>query len=369
MTQTSLTNEQNFFAALDERVGWIQDFLLQDRFLSRFAPDDIREGVAAYIRYGGKRLRPAILLFSCGAVGGDEKLAIPAASAVEVFHTWTLVHDDIIDRDGTRRGEDTVHERFRKSMNMRPQYPLSSNEAAHYGVSIAILAGDVQHGWGISMMTELTTRNGVDPLTTLHLINLLDTRVLNTLVEGEVLDVQFSHLPIEKVDEKQIVDMLWRKTGVLYEFCAQAGALIGLGKHEPDHPSVNALGRFSSLCGIAFQLQDDILGITGDEKKLGKPVGSDLREGKRTTIASYAYHRASFEQRNRMDRVLGNSQATPEDVQAVTEWLIASGGVQYTLDLANGYIKEALPLLNALPDTQYRSLLRSWAEFLISRSF
>jgi len=361
--------ERIFFDHLEERVVWVQEYLLGERFLSRFAPQDIREAVAAYIRYGGKRLRPAILLFSCGAVGGDEKKALPAAAAVEVFHTWTLVHDDIIDRDGTRRGEDTVHEHFRKTMLHREQHPLTASEAAHYGVSIGILAGDVQHGWGISMMTELATANGISPDVTLFLINRLDTRVLNILVEGEVLDVQFSYLPIDELNEEKIIDMLWRKTGVLYEFCAQAGAMIGLGTLEPEHPYVTALGKFSSLCGIAFQLQDDILGIVGDEKKLGKPVGSDLREGKRTTIVSYAYNRANDKQKQCMTRVLGNPDASVEDVRVVTDWLIKSGGVQYTIDKANSYIHEALPLLETLPASRYRDLLQAWAEYLISRSF
>ncbi len=369
MNENSTDRERIFFEHLDERVVWVQDFLLNNRFLERFAPDDIREAVAAYIRYGGKRLRPAILLFSCGAVGCDERKALPAASAVEVFHTWTLVHDDIIDRDGTRRGKDTVHERFRKESSQREKFPLENSEAAHYGVAIAILAGDVQHGWGVSMMTELSSQHGVDPKVALFLINRLDTRVLNILVEGEVLDVQFSHLPIDELTEEAIIDMLWRKTGVLYEFCAQAGAMIGLDTDDPEHPIVHALGRFSSLCGIAFQLQDDILGIVGNEKKLGKPVGSDLREGKRTTIVSYAYRRSSPEQRILMDRVLGNCQATTEDVKAVTDWLVASGGVQYTIDKANGYIHEALPLLEVLPKSKYRDLLQAWAEYLISRSF
>lgn len=361
--------EKQFFSHLDERVEWIQSYLLDDRFLNRFAPADIRDAVSAYIRYGGKRLRPAILLFSSGAVGGDETKAIPAGAAVEVFHTWTLVHDDIIDRDGTRRGEDTVHERFRKATQFREHAPLPAVEAAHYGVSVGILAGDVQHGWGISMLCELSSVNGIDPLVTLFLINRLDTRVLNILVEGELLDVQFSYLPIADVSEEMILDMLWRKTGELFEFCAEAGAMIGLNLADTEHPYVKALGRFSSLCGIAFQLQDDILGITGDEKKLGKPVGSDLREGKRTTIVSYAYHRADEAMKRRMEAVLGNANAPQDDVTVVTQWLHESGAVQYTIDKANGYIQEAMPLLDNLPPTKYRDLLQAWAEFLISRTF
>ena len=176
----------------------MQDYVLSDRYISQFSPEDMAEAICSYFQYGGKRLRPAVLLFSCGAVGGKELTALPAAAAIEIFHTWTLVHDDIIDRDGTRRGEATVHERFyRKALN-HPHLVFTERDARHYGVSLGILAGDVQHGWGISLMTELSRINGVDPAVTLYLINALDTYVLTQLVEGEVLDIQYSHLPVEK---------------------------------------------------------------------------------------------------------------------------------------------------------------------------
>lgn len=364
-----MANFELFFQRLEERSRWTNEYLLQEKYLNRFAPADIREAVTSYIRYGGKRLRPAILLFSCGAVGNDEQRALPAAAAVEVFHTWTLVHDDIIDRDGIRRGRDTVHEQFRKLSSTRKEFPLSDQNAEHYGVSVAILAGDVQHGWGISMMTELATERGVSQDLVIHLINTLDTFVLNTLVEGELLDVQFSHLPVYAVSEEQVLDMLWRKTGALYQFCAEAGAMIGLDRFDLEHPYVKSLGRFSSLCGIAFQLQDDVLGIIGDEKILGKPVGSDLREGKHTTIISYAYSKANAEEKKLLEHTLGNSQATLDDIQTVTQFLVSSGALDYTIQRAKQYINEALPLLNHLPETEYRQLMEAWAEFLINRTF
>ncbi|MCX7834909.1 MAG: polyprenyl synthetase family protein [bacterium] len=364
-----MANFDLFFQRLEERSRWTNEYLLQEKYLNRFAPLDIREAVTSYIKYGGKRLRPAILLFSCGAVGCDELRALPAAAAVEVFHTWTLVHDDIIDRDGTRRGQDTVHEQFRKLSLQRSKHPLSPSNAEHYGISVAILAGDVQHGWGISMMTELATERGVSPDLVIRLINILDTFVLNTLVEGELLDVQYSHLPVYEVSEEQVLDMLWRKTGALYQFCAEAGAMIGLNRFEPEHPYVQSLGRFCSLCGIAFQLQDDVLGIVGDEKVLGKPVGSDLREGKHTTIVSYAYSQANPAEKQWMERVLGKSDATYDEIRKVTEFFIHCGALDYTIQKAKKYIQEAVPLLNQLPETEYRQLMEAWAEFLIHRTF
>ncbi|MDA1192331.1 MAG: polyprenyl synthetase family protein, partial [Candidatus Poribacteria bacterium] len=158
----------DFFAALAERKKWVYDFLHDERYAAQFSPDHIRDAVYGYLRAGGKSLRPAVLLFSCGAVGGDEKAAIPVAAAVEISHTWTLVHDDIIDRDALRRGVPTVHEAFRRRAEDELGY--GANEAAHYGLSIAILAGDMQQGWAVSMLTELADRSPVDPRLALYLI-------------------------------------------------------------------------------------------------------------------------------------------------------------------------------------------------------
>jgi len=359
---------EDFFHELDLRCQLIRDYILDNRFITRFQPEDIRWAVTAYVRYGGKRLRPAILLFSCGAVGGDELQAVPAAAAVEIFHTWTLVHDDIIDRDPLRRGEATVHQHYHdRCLKVINGFSLLPEEARHYGVSIAILTGDIQHGWGISMMAELATRNNVDPMVTLDLINELDTRVLNTLVEGEVLDIQFAHKDIESLTPEMIEDMLWKKTGALYEFCGRAGALIGTGRR--DNPMVDAVAGFAALCGTAFQLQDDILGVIGKEETLGKPIGSDLREGKRTLVVYYAYHNASEADRQRIMKVLGNPDATEDEVIEIIKLLRDLGGIENVVARAKTLIEQARPKLDIIPDSPYRNLLYKWADFLINREF
>ena len=357
-----------FFSELETRCKLIQDYILDERFVSRFQPEDIKWAVTAYVNYGGKRLRPAIVLFSCGAVGGDERMAIPAAAAVEIFHTWTLVHDDIIDRDSLRRGSPTVHQYYSdRSYKGDGNIKLNSREAYHYGVSIGILTGDIQHGWGISMMAELTSKYKVNPHVTLDLINELDTRVLNTLVEGEVLDIQYAHKKIEELTPELIEDMLWKKTGALYEFCGRAGAMIGVGKR--DDPRVEAVAKFAALCGTAFQLQDDILGIVGKEETLGKPIGSDLREGKRTLVVYRVYHNASANERERMMNVIGNPEAGENDVRTVINMMRDLGGIDYVSQRAKMLIEEAKPHLDILPDSRYKELLLHWAEFMVNREF
>lgn len=362
------TTRQFFFEELDKRGLKVQNYILQNRFVHRFALDDIRTAVTAYVRYGGKRLRPAILLFSCGAVGGDENCAISAAAAVELFHTFALVHDDIIDRDKVRRGQSTVHEFYaRRHNNEKGAMRLSAKDARHYGISIAILTGDIQHGWGISFMSELTTEFGLDPHITIKLINELDTYVLNTLLEGEVLDIQYSHRKIESLTPELIESMLWKKTGVLYEFCGRAGATIGLGRNED--PCINALAKFASLCGTAFQLQDDILGVVGKEQTLGKPVGSDIREGKRTLLAHWTYHNSTPTERKRFAKILGNSQASDDEVQWTINLIREKGAVEWVSRRARALIEEARPHLRALPESTYKTLLDEWAGFMVDREF
>ncbi|HEB84914.1 MAG TPA: polyprenyl synthetase family protein, partial [Bacteroidetes bacterium] len=285
----------------------------------------------------------------------------------EMFHTWTLVHDDILDHDPLRRGDDTVHERFRRIA--RERYgEISDAEADHYGLSIAILAGDVQHGWSISLLTELTRERGLPADLTLYLIERLDNEVLNRLLEGELLDVQYALTPLGELTLEAIEDMLWKKTGILYRYCAEAGALIGLGRVEPDHPHVSHLAEFTSRCGIAFQLQDDLLGVIGDPDSLGKPVGSDIREGKRTAVVHYAYEEASPGERELLERTLGRIDASEADVREVIEILTRRGGVERTRQRAGLHIEAALPHLDALPPSRWRDLLRSWADYMIRRN-
>ena len=333
----------------------------------QFQPEDIYCGVHKYLQAGGKSLRPAVLLLSCGAVGGEEDRAIPAAAAVEVYHTWTLVHDDIIDRDGTRRGGATVHEELKNRAIKR--LGLKGDEARHYGQSMAILAGDLQQGWTISLLTELVREKGVSPILALQLILDLEVDVQCNLIEGEALDLQYSKMPPESLSEERILAMLWKKTGALYQFAGRAGAMIGIDQPNSRHPYVEALSLFTSNCGIAFQLQDDILGVTADEKKLGKPVGSDLREGKRTVIVHHALSEANRLEKSLLLKTLGNPQAGAAQVKQATKLLHDLGSIAYTAELAQKYVRRAVAALETLPESEYRRLLMIWAEFMINREF
>ncbi|MGB8657248.1 MAG: polyprenyl synthetase family protein [Candidatus Zixiibacteriota bacterium] len=361
------TQAVDLLAELEKREKRVASYLRSKEFERWFQPAHLREAVYSYVNRAGKRLRPALLLLSCGAVGGKEEEAIPAAAAVEMFHTWTLVHDDLIDNDERRRGGYTVH--AQSSMIARQQMNYTENQAKDYGRDIAILAGDVQQGWAVSLLCDCSLKGNVRPEVTLTLIRMLESYVLNTLVSGETLDIQFSRQAVESFEPETILDMLWRKTGALYEYSAKAGAMIGLATTEADDKRIVGISSFTSKCGTAFQLQDDILGIVGDEKRLGKPVGSDIREGKRTTIIYYAFRNASPKQKAKLQSVLGKPEATEEEVGEITQLLIQLGGISETKRMAERIIQEARPELDVLPDSHHKKLLLAWADFMISRSF
>ena len=145
--------------------------------------------------------------------------------------------------------------------------------------------------------------------------------------------------------------------------------MIGLNIPEPDNELVKGISTFTSKCGTAFQLQDDILGIVGDERRLGKPVGSDIREGKCTTIILIAYQNADNKQKRLITDVLGDESAPPKAIAEVSRLLVDLGGIEYTRSRAHHYIESALPELDKVPPSLYRDLLANWAEFMIKRDF
>jgi geranylgeranyl diphosphate synthase type I len=351
--------------ALQEYRWKIADYLLSDHGKRSFHPEHIRDAAFHYLRFGGKSLRPATVFLACKAVGGDEEIALPAAAAVEVYHTWTLIHDDIIDRDEKRRGHLTVHEEFYQRALNEMRY--SEEEARHYGLSIGILAGDMLQGWAVSLLCDLCHTGKVAPELVVFLTNKLMGHVQNTLVEGEMLDMQYSKLPINKVDIEHITDMLEKKTGVLYQFAALAGAMIGLSVNDPEHPAVRTLSDFADKCGTAFQLRDDILGLIGSEEILGKPVGSDLREGKMTVLLYHALANANEKERTVLMSTAGNVSATPAEITKATDLIIKLGGVVRAQELAQSFVVDAVQCLNRVPNLQHTELLLEWAQYLIHR--
>jgi geranylgeranyl diphosphate synthase, type I len=352
-----------FLKEVQVRETRIKDYLLADKHFGNCKPSHIHDLVFAYLTRPAKRLRPAVLLFCCGAAGGDEDIALPAAAGIELVHTWTLTHDDLIDHDSKRRGEPTVH--VLASDLARREFNYDRQARSAYGERLAVLVGDIQHAWSVALFLE-TPSPPTDPLVVREIVHLLESEIVPDLIHGETLDIQYEKVDVARLSEQDIVNMLWLKTGVLYKFAAAAGAMLGLNCPDRDHPVVRALAEFASNCGTAFQLRDDILGIVGEEDILGKPVGSDIREGKRTIVLQHALAAAPSKDKDFLNRVVGNRSALPEEILHARE-LLKRYGVDHTKAKAQEYINRAKPYLLDIRASVYKDLLSGWAEFMIGR--
>jgi len=331
-------------------------------------PAHLQEAVLSYLEAGGKYLRPCLALWCCRALGGSDEQALPAALAVEVFHTWTLVHDDIIDRDKTRRGRPTVHEEFRQ----KGESQLGLGEfAAHYGQSIAILAGDVLHGWAVCLLVEAAQQSGEGKEgehLALELIREMEGEVLPRLIGGEVLDIQLSQRPLAEVTEEEILQLISGKTAALFAFSARAGAMLARGRYCPEDVQISALGNFGYHLGVAFQLQDDLLGLIGNEAELGKPVGSDIREGKRTLPLLYAWEKADEQQRGRMGEIVGHVNTTEKEIAEARGIIEDLGGIEYCRSMAKLHLCQAQEGLETIEEGAPKQLLGGLAQMMVERT-
>ena len=212
---------------------------------------------------GGKRLRPVLLLLTVDAFGGDVEAALPAGMAVEVFHNFTLLHDDIMDNAMMRRGQPSVY--------------------AKWGGNVALLSGDTM----LIMAYKYLARIGSDKLH--RVLNIFSDMAIE-VCEGQQYDMDFESAP--KVTVEDYIQMIERKTSALLSGSAMIGATLA-GASEDD---IRKMYRFATELGLAFQLQDDMLDSYGDEA-LGKKIGGDILEGKQTYLMVQAMNRATAEER------------------------------------------------------------------------
>ena len=288
---------------------------------------------------GGKRLRPLILVASSDLLGGDRERAIKAGSAVEILHNFTLVHDDIMDNDTLRRGLPTVH--------------------VKYGVPMAILAGDLLHAISFKALNDAL--QGMDSKRVTWAFDLF-VRGIITISEGQAMDMEFEER--EKVSEEEYLDMIYRKTAALFMVSAGLGGIVAGGSED----EVNALMDYGRNLGLAFQIVDDILGLTADEKELGKPVYSDIREGKKTILVIKTFERASSEELKVLKSVLGNRNASKEELSRAAE-IIKAHSLEYAYSLAKKYKEEAVKALDRVKSRNdlARKTLLDLAELTVVR--
>ncbi len=309
--------------------------------LTSRTPESLYEASRYLISAGGKRLRPYLTVKACEAVGGLAKDAIPFAASLEILHNFTLVHDDVMDNDDTRRGKPTVHKKF--------------------GEPMAILAGDLLFAKVYqAVLDHAPPQMGSDEVV-LALAKITDALVL--LCEGQALDISYPQAM--DVTEKDYIDMIGGKTSALFMACAEVGAIAGRGLKS----QVAALGRFGWDAGLAFQIVDDILGITADEAKLGKPVGSDIREGKKTLIMIHALANANENQMKVLRKAVGVADAGKDDIDAVVNTLEEVGSIQYAIDEAAKYTASAFESIKDIPEGPSKQELVDLVNYFVQRDY
>lgn len=302
--------------------------------LANRRPDCLYEPIRYVIEAGGKRLRPFLVQLCCQAVGGREEGSFQAALAVELLHTFTLVHDDIMDHDDLRRGRPTVHKQWDEPT--------------------AILAGD-----GLVTLAYQTMLKTSHPALTDVLRVFTDGLLL--LCEGQALDKAFESRDMISLAEYE--DMIEKKTAKLIEVSCEMGAILGNAASDEQQ----AIRLFAHHLGRAFQIQDDLLDLLSDSAILGKPTGSDFIERKKTYLTIHFENHSSSNQKNELSNILNTEPLEQTGIDRIRVLLQESGTIEATLAAIRQDVNLALEQLNGLPANQATDHLKLLAKLIESR--
>ena len=299
-------------------------------------PANLMEASRQYPYAGGKRMRPAMAVACCGAVGGDRNKAIPLAVAVEYIHNFTLIHDDLMDGDEKRRGMDTIH--------------------VGYGMPTAVLAGDALFAKAYQIICELDV-----PADRMRAAMKYVSDAVWDLARGQQMDVNNEG---QIVSEEVYIETIKLKTSVLFAAAAAGGAIIG----GADDATVKAINEYALELGLGFQMFDDYLGIAGDESKTGKSVGNDIRKGKCTCMVTHAIR--SIKDPKVLEEfkgILGNMDATDEQCARAKQIMQEAGSIDYALGLARQKVDNAIAKISFLPESEDKEFMIALANFAINR--
>jgi octaprenyl-diphosphate synthase len=287
--------------------------------------------IAEYLREGGgKRIRPSLLLLSAHMLGHFGQASIRLGAVVEMVHTATLVHDDIIDGADTRRG--------------RP----SANTT--WGNEKCVLAGDWLYMQAFKVALEEKSLRVLDLLIGLT----------QQMVEGELLQIQKLG---KAVAEAEYYDLIFRKTACLFAVSMRLGAVLASAT-EAQEASLAAYGK---TVGLAFQIIDDVLDLTATEEVLGKPVASDLREGKATLAVIHSFDHGIAKDRQIIQRVLDDRSFENVSRQQIRDILIRNGSVEYAMSVADRYAEQSRKALDPWPDSEFKRALLWVPDFVVAR--
>jgi len=299
-------------------------------------PKVLMDASKQYPFAGGKRMRPAMAVACCRAVGGDASKAVPLAVAIEYIHNFTLIHDDLMDGDEKRRGMTTVH--------------------IGYGMPTAVLAGDALFAKAYQIIADLDV-----PAEEMRDVLRYVAKAVWDLARGQQMDINNEG---QIVSEEVYLETIKLKTSVLFAAAAAGGAIIGGAKPE----EVKAINEYALDLGLGFQMFDDYLGIAGDSSKTGKSVGNDIRKGKCTCMVTHTI--SVLKDQKILDEfksILGNMDATDEQCARAKQIMEDCGAIQYNLDLAKKKVENAIAKIQFLPESEDKEFMISLARYAIDR--
>lgn len=292
------------------------------------AAKEMMEHVLEFNLRGGKRIRPILVILGFQSCGGKNDEIYDAALAVELMESYLLIHDDIMDQDDIRRGYLSMHKVYENKLKRK--YGLK--DAKRYGESMAMIAGDILAVLG----TEALLDTSFNYKLKLKAIERFNRAVVNTCF-GQALDIGCS---ISKnLCENDISQVNKLKTAIYtFEAPLQIGAILANAKKN----DLEVLSRYAIPLGMAFQLQDDILGLYGTRQKIGKPVASDIREGKRTILIQKAIELASKSEGSFIESCLGNRQIIDKDISRLRQIVKECGALDYVKEKSRLHTEEAI---------------------------
>ena len=302
------------------------------------SPSQLYDAASHLIEHGGKRLRPYMVIKSCEILGGTAKQALPPAAAVEMIHNFTLVHDDIMDNDEMRHGVPTVHTKF--------------------GTPVGILAGDVLFS---KAFETISSESKMPKEVSLALVSKLAQACVD-VCEGQILDImmaQSQQIP----SENQYIRMIEKKTSALFEVSCAMGAICANTKRK----DVSNLSSFGKNLGIAFQIVDDLIGIVGDSKITKKPVGNDIREGKKSLPILLAINKAKDRNKEKILDSFGNSSISKDEMESVVKIISSMGIENIVRKKAAQYSNAAKKSLSSYDGPAKKELI-SLLKFVVERS-
>jgi geranylgeranyl diphosphate synthase type I len=306
-----------------------------DSLIDRYFADsagELNKASAHLLAAGGKRLRPAVVMLAADAVNpGSSSDIIPASLALELIHTFTLIHDDIMDGDTLRRGVQTVHTKW--------------------DMPTGILAGDVLYARAF----EFICLSHAEDKAKVRAVSML-ARACADICEGQHMDMTFEHR--DDVDEYEYLEMVKKKTGVLYAAAGGIGGILGGGNAQ----QVKALYHFGLSTGIAFQIQDDLIDLLTPPEQSGKDRASDIREGKQTLISIKAREKG-------IDLRKYRHNLTDADINRVIQELNVAGVIDEVKKTAENLVATSNKHLSMLPPSKERALLMDIGEFFVTRSY